>query len=255
MIQIHGLSKAYGKKRAVIDLDLAVGPGEIVGFIGPNGAGKSTTLKILTGLLPADSGRVAVCGFDIGTDSIAARQRLGYVPESPQLYESLSADAFLDVIGALHHIDRATSTRRREELLDLFGLSDVRYKWLREFSKGMKQKVVIAAALIHQPDVLILDEPFDGVDANMVLVLKAVLGELAAQGRGVLVSSHIMDVVERLCSRIAIIHEGRLIAEGTPAEIQAAAGVSTLEAAFASLTATRDTTATTAAILSALNRS
>jgi ABC-2 type transport system ATP-binding protein len=254
MIQIHGLSKAYGKKRAVIDLDLTVGPGEIVGFIGPNGAGKSTTLKVLTGLLPADSGRVSVCGFDIGTDSIAARQRLGYVPESPKLYESLSADAFLDVIGALHHIDRATSTRRREELLELFGLSDVRYKWLREFSKGMKQKVVIAAALIHQPDVLILDEPFDGVDANMVLALKGLLREMAGQGRAVLISSHIMDVVERLCTRVAIIHAGRLIADGAPEEIQSRTGTASLEDAFAALTAPRDAGTVTAGILSALDR-
>src|SRR5579871_1010976 len=157
---------------------------------------------MLTGLLPPDGGRAMIAGFDIVTHPIEAKARFGYVPETPKLYDSLTADGFLDVMGALYRLDRRTSKTRRHELMRIFGLDDVRYKRLREFSKGMRQKIVIAAALLHRPDVLILDEPFDGVDANTTLMLKTLLREMAAQGRTILFSSHILDVVERICTRV-----------------------------------------------------
>lgn len=252
MIRTERLTKCYGSKTVVADLDLDVAPGEICGFLGPNGAGKSTTIKILTGLIPADGGRAFVAGFDIAEQPLNAKQRFGYVPEAPKLFESLTADAFLDIMGALHHLDPATSQTRRGDLLDLFGLTEARYQRLREFSKGMRQKVVIAAALIHRPDVLILDEPFDGIDANSALVMKGVLRELAAQGKTILFSSHILDVIERICTRLCIIDRGRKIAEGTAEEICRHTGAATLEEAFASLTGVREAGQVTADILAAL---
>jgi ABC-2 type transport system ATP-binding protein len=254
MIRIERLRKSYGSTLAVADLDLEVECGQILGFIGPNGAGKSTTLKVLTGLIPADSGSASVCGFDVATHPLEAKRRLGYVPESPKLYETLTADAFLDVIGALHHLDDAVSRRRREELLDLFGLGDARHQFLRTFSKGMKQKVVIAAALMHRPDVLVLDEPLDGVDANTALVVRSLLRQLAADGRTVLFSSHVLELVERICTRICILDDGRKVAEGTIAEVLSGTRADSLAGAFGQLTGIREPSHVSADILAALNR-
>jgi ABC-2 type transport system ATP-binding protein len=254
MIRTERLTKSYGTKRALVDLDLTVEPGEIVGFLGPNGAGKSTTVKILTGLLPPDSGRAIVAGYDITTHPVEAKRRIGYVPETPKLYDSLTAEAFLDIIGALYHLDPSASQSRREGLLELFELTGARHTRLREYSKGMRQKVVVIAALMHKPDVLILDEPFDGVDANTTSVLKALLKEMAAQGRTILFSSHILEVVERICTRICIIDEGRKVAEGTAAELMSMYRVPTLDAAFGRLTGIREPGQVSADILAALER-
>ena len=254
MIHTEGLTKHFGTTAAVIDLDLHVEPGEILGFLGPNGAGKSTTVKILAGLMPAGAGRASIAGFDVAEQPLEAKRRLGFVPETPKLYDALTADAFLDVMGALYHLDPATSKARRNDLIELFDLGDVRHQRLREFSKGMRQKVVIAAALIHRPPVLILDEPFDGLDANTALVMKALLREMAAQGKTILFSSHILEVVERICTRICIINKGRKVAEGTADEIRRAHGVESLDEAFSRLTGVREASQVTADILAALAR-
>lgn len=254
MLETVGLSKSYGATRALDHLDLQVGPGEILGFLGPNGAGKSTTVRILTGLIPADRGRASIAGFDIASHPIEAKQRTGYVPETPKLYESLTADAFLDIIGALYHLDPEISRQRRGELLDLFDLAASRHTRLREFSKGMRQKVVIIAALLHRPDVLILDEPFDGIDANTTLVLKSLLLQLASQGKAILFSSHVLEVVERICTRVCIIHQGRKLVEGTADEIRRVYRVPSLDEAFARLTGVREPAAVSADILAALER-
>ena len=254
MIETSGLTRYYGNTAALVDLDLRVNPGEILGFLGPNGAGKSTTVKILAGLMPAGAGTARVAGFDVAEQPVEAKKRLGFVPETPKVYESLTADGFLDMIGALYHLDPSTSRTRRGDLLELFGLTDVRHQRLRQFSKGMRQKVVIAAALIHKPEVLILDEPFDGLDANAALVMKSLLKEMAAQGQTILFSSHILEVVERICTRILIIDKGRQIVEGTSTEICRSTGTATLDEAFARLTGVRDTAAVAADILSALSR-
>ena len=254
MIRTERLTKRFGTKTAIAGLDLDISPGEVFGFLGPNGAGKSTTVKILTGLLAADSGQAFVAGFNVATHPIEAKQRLGYVPETPKLYESLTADAFLDVMGALYHLEPATSKTRRGAMLDLFGLADVRHQRLKEFSKGMRQKVVIAAALLHQPEVLILDEPFDGLDANSALVMKGLLREMAAQGKAILFSSHILEVVERLCTRLCIIDNGRKVAEGTTQEICGAFRAHSLDEAFSRLTGVREPSEVTADILAALAR-
>jgi len=254
MIRIERLSKSFGGTAAVANLDLHAEPGEILGFLGPNGAGKSTTVKILAGLIPADSGRAIVAGYDVAREPIEAKRRLGYVPETAKLYDSLTADAFLDIIGALYHLDPETSKARRASLLELFGLTADRHRRLREYSKGMRQKIVVTAALMHRPEVLILDEPFDGLDANTTLVMKALLREMAAQGKTILFSSHILEVVERICTRICIIDRGRKVVEGTTAAIVAQTGTTSLDEAFAHLTGVRHAREVTADILAALER-
>ena len=254
MIQVDHLTKSYGKTLAVNGLSLRVEPGEIVGFLGPNGAGKSTTVKIITGLIKPDTGRASVCGFDVVEQPLEVKKRVGYVPETPALYDSLTASEYLELISCLHHLDRNTAMARRRELLELFGLSTNAGQRLNEFSKGMRQKVVIAAALMHRPDVLILDEPLDGLDANTAMVVKELLKRLAAQGKTIMFSSHILDVVERVCTRIVIINHGKHVASGTAAEIRSAEGAATLEEAFSRLTGVRDVSAVTADFLAALER-
>jgi ABC-2 type transport system ATP-binding protein len=255
MIRTEELSHRYGVKTALEGLNLRADPGEVLGLLGPNGAGKSTTVKILTGLIRPTSGRALVAGFDIVRQPLEAKQRLGYVPEQPALYETLTATEFLEVVSALHHLDPATAAPRRQELLDLLGLGDARHQRLNAFSKGMKQKVVLAAALIHRPDVLILDEPLDGLDANSARVVKGLLRSLASQGRTVLFCSHILEVVERVCTRLVIIDRGRQIAEGAPLDIAASTGSATLDEAFAKLTGVRDADEISGDILRALERS
>jgi ABC-2 type transport system ATP-binding protein len=254
MIQTEKLSKSYGNKTALINLDLRVEPGEILGFLGPNGAGKSTTVKILTGLMPADSGRAIVAGYEIATQPLEVKKRIGYVPEQPALYDALTADEYLDVIGCLYHLDPAAARTRREELLQLFDLSAVKHQRLKEFSKGMRQKVVIASALLHRPEVLILDEPLDGLDANTALVMKELLRKLAAQGKTIMFSSHILEVVERICTRIFIIDKGRYVTDGTAQKIREETGSATLDEAFGKLTGVRDVGQVTADFLAALER-
>jgi len=253
-ISISNLRKSYDAKVAVADLTLNVDPGEILGFLGPNGAGKSTTVKVLTGLLTPDSGSASVCGFDIVKQPLEAKQRFGYIPEAPAMYETLTAAEYLDLIGSLYHLDARTRESRALELLDLFGIADERHKRLRDFSKGMKQKVVISSALIHRPDVLILDEPFDGLDANTAMVMKELLRKFATQGKAVLFCSHILEVVERICSRIVIIDQGKLVAQGTSAHICEMTDTHSLDEAFARLTGVRDPGLVTADFLQALER-
>jgi ABC-2 type transport system ATP-binding protein len=253
MIHTQNLSRDYGYKQALINLDLKVEPGEILGFLGPNGAGKSTTVKILTGLIQPTGGHASVAGYDIVEKPIEAKKRLGYVPETGALYESLTPDEYLELIGCLYHLDARASETRRHELLELFGLSGASSQRMSEFSKGMKQKVALAAALIHKPDVLFLDEPLDGLDANAAMVVKELLKRMAAQGKTILFCSHILEVVERICTRIVIIDKGRKIAEGTSAAIATSTGTQTLEDAFSRLTGVKDAGKVAGEFLAALD--
>jgi ABC-2 type transport system ATP-binding protein len=254
MILTERLTKHYGETQALQDLDLRVEPGEILGFLGPNGAGKSTTVKILTGLIRPTSGWAQVAGFDVVEEPLEVKKRIGYVPETPALYDSLTADEYLELVSCLHHLEPGMARVRRAELLDLFGLGEVAGGRLAAFSKGMRQKVVLAAALIPNPDVLILDEPLDGLDANTAMIVKELLKKLAAQGKTVLFSSHILEVVERMCTRIVIIQSGREVTSGTSAEIVARSGVSSLEEAFSKLTGVRDVGQVTAEFLASLEK-
>ena len=253
MIDTEDLSRAYGQKLALSSLTLHVDPGEILGFLGPNGAGKSTTVKILTGMIRPTRGRALVAGFDVVEQPIEVKRRIGYVPETAALYDGLSAAEYLELIACLHHLDRKTADTRSGELLELFGLDAEKHQRMREFSKGMRQKVLIASALIHRPEVLFLDEPLDGLDANAALVVKEALKQMAAQGRTILFCSHILDVVERMCTRIVIINEGRQIANGTAGEIRRATNTASLEEAFSALTGVRDVARVASELISALD--
>jgi len=254
MIRTEKLSRSYGDKQALVDLSIEVEPGEILGFLGPNGAGKSTTVKILTGLIRPSAGRAVVAGFDVVEHPLEVKRRIGYVPETAALYEALTAAEYLELVACLHHMDPKTAAVRRDELLELFGLGDARNQRMTEYSKGMRQKVVMVAALLHRPEVLFLDEPFDGLDANAAAVSKELLKRLASQGRTILFCSHILEVVERVCSRIVIINDGRQIAEGTAGAIREATGAATLEQAFSRLTGVRDVGDVATDLLSALDR-
>jgi ABC-2 type transport system ATP-binding protein len=254
MIRTEELSHHYGVRTALQGLNLRVEPGEVLGLLGPNGAGKSTTVKVLTGLIRPTSGRAWVAGFDVVRQPLEAKRRLGYVPEQPALYDTLTATEFLEVISALHHLEPSAAAARRGELLELLDLGEAGDQRLNAFSKGMKQKVVLAAALLHRPEVLILDEPLDGLDANSARVVKGLLRSLASQGRTILFCSHILEVVERVCTRIVIIDKGRQIAEGAPREIAASTGSETLDDAFAKLTGVRDADEISGDILRALER-
>ncbi|MPZ17505.1 MAG: ATP-binding cassette domain-containing protein [Luteitalea sp.] len=255
MIEVHDLTHRYGQLLALDGLSFRADPGEILGLLGPNGAGKSTTVRILTGMMKPTAGQARVAGFDVLAEPLAVKQRVGYVPESGALYEALTPDEYLSFVALLYHLEDRVATVRANELVQLFDLADVRAKRMVELSKGMKQKVLIAAALIHAPDVLVLDEPLTGLDANAALVVKQLLRGLAAQGRTVLFCSHILDVVERVCSRILILDKGRKVVEGTAPEIVKDAGRATLEEAFVALTETRDAGRVTADVLSTLSRS
>lgn len=254
MIEADNLWRQYGARIAVHGLTLHVGAGEILGFLGPNGAGKSTTVKILTGMIKPDRGRAVVAGFDVAVDPLEVKRRVGYVPESAALYESLTAREYLDLIASLHHLPPESTLPRIDDLLTRFGLSEAIDQRLSEFSKGMKQKVLIVSALLHRPDVLFLDEPLTGLDASAAMVVKELIRGLAAQGRTIFFCSHVLEVVERICTRIVIINDGRVIADGTAAAIAAAVGKTTLEDAFVALTGTRDAAQVSHDLIEALER-
>lgn len=254
MISTENLSRSYGSKAALIGLNLTVEPGEILGFLGPNGAGKSTTVKILTGMIRPDAGRALVAGFDVVEHPMEVKKRVGYVPETAALYDGLTGGEYLELIACLYHIDSKTAAARRSELLELFGLLGNENDRMSEYSKGMRQKVAIIAAMMHRPEVLIMDEPLDGLDANTAMIVKELLKQMAAQGKTVLFCSHILDVVDRMCSKIVIINRGRLVASGTSEDLKHETGEASLEAAFGKLTGGQDVGRVAADFLSALEK-
>ncbi len=219
------LTKTYGTKTAVDQIDLAVRPGEFFGILGPNGAGKSTTIKMLCGLVRPTSGRASVLGHDAALEPIAVKSRIGIMPEEVNTYERLTARELLVFTGRLHGLPRAEAEDRTRELLRLVEISDDdAKKMIVDYSMGMRKKTVLASALIHAPRVLFLDEPFNGIDAVTTQALRGVLNRLTERGVTIFFSSHVLEVVEKLCTRIAIIHGGRLKVEGTLAEIREKTG-------------------------------
>jgi ABC-2 type transport system ATP-binding protein len=238
LIRTDKLSKYYGKDiKAVDELDLEVFEGETFGLLGPNGAGKTTTIRLLNCILKPTSGTADVNGYNISKDSTKVKTITGLLAESPGLYEKLSAYEFLEFMGALYNIKGKILKERIEELLKLFGLTDRKDYLLEGFSSGMKQKVLIAAALIHDPSIIYFDEPTAALDPRAALMVKDLINGLADQlGRTIVICSHILPIVEELCDRIGIINQGRLVAVGTVDEIIAQAGTKTLEEAFIALT-------------------
>ncbi len=215
MLAARNLTKKYGPLTAVDSLDLQVAAGELFGFLGPNGAGKTTTIKMLVGLLRPTSGTATVAGYDILMEPEQAKARIGFVPDSTSLYEKLSAREFLEFSGDLYHVDRAARDRRIQTLLQLFDLRDRADDLLSSYSRGMRQKVSLAAALLHDPQILFLDEPTVGLDPKSAHQMKDLLQDFCREGKTVFFSTHILEIAERMCTRMAIIDHGRLIAAGT----------------------------------------
>ena len=240
-IELHDLCKNYGTKIAVDHINLKVYSGEVFGFLGPNGAGKTTTIKMIVGLLQPTGGTIKVGGYDIVRSPIQAKFSSGFVPDTPNLYSKLSARELLRFVGDLYFMDLGKINHRIEELLRLFSLDDVGDNLIDSYSHGMQQKVSLAAALMHDPKVLVLDEPTVGLDPKSARLIKDVLRQFADRGSAVFVTTHILEIAERMCDRIGIINHGKLVAVGTMDELRAMRhGETSLEDIFLSLTGGAD---------------
>jgi ABC-2 type transport system ATP-binding protein len=223
-IDTTDLTRRFGDFTAVQDVNLRVEAGQFFGFLGPNGAGKSTTIKMLTGLLAPTSGSIHILGEDLKQNSADVKRQIGVVPEGMALFGRLTAEEYLRFVGRMYGLDRATTVQRTHELLEFMQLADERKKLIADFSHGMQKKVALAAAVIHGPRVLFLDEPFEGVDAVASGTLKAMLQRMIARGATIFLTSHVLEIVERLCTHVAIIHRGQLVAQGSLEELRAGAG-------------------------------
>jgi ABC-2 type transport system ATP-binding protein len=238
LIETHNLIKRYGDKVAVDNVSFDVYQGEVFGFLGPNGAGKTTTIKVIVGLLQPTSGTVKVAGYDVQAQPMLAKASSGYVPDTPNLYAKLTGRELLRFVGDLYNMDRARVARRIDELLRMFDLTGAADDTVDSYSHGMQQKTSLAAALMHDPKVLILDEPTVGLDPKSARLIKDILRRLADRGAAVMLSTHILEIAERMCDRIGIINKGQLIAVGTMNELRTldATGRTSLEDIFLSLT-------------------
>ena len=239
-ILTEGLTRTFGSLRAVDAINLRVEAGQFFGFLGPNGAGKSTTIKMLTGLLAPTAGRMELLGLDFATHPIEVKRHIGVVPEGMGLFERLTGIEYLRFVGRMYGLGRATTEKRAEELLDFMQLADREKTLVADYSHGMQKKLALAAAVIHGPRILFLDEPFEGVDALAAGALKALLGRMTERGVTIFLTSHVLEIVERLCSHVGIIHEGRLVAQGSMEELRAgvaaeAGETKTLEQIFLSI--------------------
>jgi ABC-2 type transport system ATP-binding protein len=219
-ILVRALRKSYGAKAAVDGLDLEVPRGSFFGFLGPNGAGKSTTIRILTGLIPADSGSVEILGFRLPQEELEIKRRIGLVPDESLLFDRLTGLEFLEFVGRMYGLERPAAIERGRGLMDLFELPADR-KIIAEYSKGMRKRVAMAASLIHHPELFLMDEPFEGVDAVGARLMKDILVDQVHRGATVFLTSHVLEVVERLCDRVAIIHAGRIVTSGTMEDLRA----------------------------------
>lgn len=238
MISLHQLTKRFGAQTAVDSLSFEIPGGQIVGFLGPNGAGKSTTLKMLTGMIEPTDGTATICGLDLRRDALEVKRKIGFVPESGAVFESLTGLEYLEMVAALYAIPSDSARERIRQFIAFFDLSfeTLTDKLLGAYSKGMRRKVVITAALLHNPPVVFFDEPLDGLDANAAVGFKALIQTLAREGKTIVYSSHILDVVERMCDRVIIIDKGRMLLDGKPDQLVAAHNSGTLERLFTQLT-------------------
>ncbi len=220
-IQTHGLTRRFGALTAVEDVTLTVAQGQFFGFLGPNGAGKSTTIKMLTGLLEPTTGSIEILGQRFWSGALELKGQIGVVPEGMALLGRLTASEYLHFVGRMYGLDRKTTSQRTEELLEFMDLAHERKKLVTDFSHGMQKKLALAAAVIHAPKLLFLDEPFEGVDAIAAGMLKALLQGMIQRGATIFLTTHVLEIVERLCSHVAIIHRGKLVANGSLADLRA----------------------------------
>jgi ABC-2 type transport system ATP-binding protein len=245
MLELRGVTKRYTWIPVVSDVSFIAAAGEVTGYLGPNGSGKSTTLKMITGLIEPSEGEILYNGVPIARDRIAHKQRLGYVPEEPHLYPHLTGAEYLEMVGQLRGIPDREIAHKTAGFLRLLGLTGDRDVPISSYSKGMRQKILLAAALLHNPDLVLLDEPFSGLDVNSALVLRGLIRELAARGKVVLFSSHELDTVERVSSRIVILHKGRVVANDSIEQLRALMSLPTLEGIFSQLAVEQNTEAVT----------
>jgi ABC-2 type transport system ATP-binding protein len=226
-ISTEKLTRRFGALTAVDGMDLKVEPGQFFGFLGPNGAGKSTTIKMLTGLLAASSGRISLLGLDFAQNLVELKRQIGVVPEGMGLFERLSAPEYLEFVGRMYGLDKVTTRKRSDELLEFMQLADRSKTMIADYSHGMQKKLALAAAVIHGPRILFLDEPFEGVDALAAGALKELLARMTERGVTIFLTSHVLEIVERLCSHVAIIKKGQLVAQGSMEQLRA--GVPSIE--------------------------
>ena len=243
MLEIHNLCKRFSGIVAVDKVSFQARPGEVTGYLGPNGSGKSTTMKMITGLIEATSGEILFQGERIERDPIAYKQRMGYVPEEPQLYAHLTGLEYLTMVGQLRGLPDKPTAQRIDGLLRLLSLHEDRHVPISSYSKGMRQKVLLSAALLHNPDLILLDEPFSGLDVASVLVMRSLMRELAARGKVVLLSSHELEMVERVCTHVVILHRGKVVADDSIERLRSLMALPTLEDIFSQLAVEQDTAA------------
>ena len=236
IVQFGDVCFCYDRTEVLHNISFTLHPGEVVGLLGPNGAGKSTTIKIIAGILAATSGTTRVAGLPLPEMAVNVKQRIGYVPESAILFDSLTGQEFLELCGRLHDVAEDTLQGRIRSILETFNLTSDRVARLDTYSKGMRQKILLAAALLHDPDLILLDEPLSGLDVNAAIMIKDLIAALASAGKAILYSSHVLDVVEKVCDRVLIIDKGTLIADGTAEGLKGSTSQSTLENVFRQLT-------------------
>jgi ABC-2 type transport system ATP-binding protein len=253
MLRVHDLTKRYGGLVAIEHVSFEVRPGEVFGLLGPNGSGKSTTVKILMGLLEPSRGRIELDGRDALLDLQAYKALLGYVPEEAHLYTYLTGPEYLRLVGRLRNIPDATLNEKIDRFLGLLGIYDDRYQTLSSYSKGMRQKILIAAAVLHNPRIVILDEPFSGLDVSAARVLKAFVRSLAAEGKMVVFSSHVLEVVEQVCTRVVILKEGHIVGHDSVANLRSALKLPSLDAVFATLVEEEDVDTRAGALIAAMH--
>ena len=244
MLELRNVSKYFCRIPVVDDVSFTARPGEVTGYLGPNGSGKSTTLKMITGLIEMTSGRILFDGKSIHDDLIAYKRRMGYVPEEPYLYNHLSGVEYLVMISQLRDLPTRQSSERIDGLLRLLSLYDDRHASISGYSKGMRQKLLISAALLHNPDLILLDEPFSGLDVGSAMILRSLIKELAVRGKVVLFSSHELDTVERISDRVVILHRAKVVADDSIERLRSMMDLPTLEEIFSQLAVEQDSAAT-----------
>ena len=243
MLELRGVTKLYSSIPAVNDVSFVAHAGEITGYLGPNGSGKSTTLKMIAGLIEPTDGAILFGGEPIQRDRIQHKQRLGYVPEEPHLYSHLTGLEYLTMVAQLRDLPRKSSAEKIDGLLRLFSLYGDRHVPISSYSKGMRQKVLLSGALLHNPDLILLDEPFSGLDVSSGLVMRSLIREFAVRGKVVLFSSHELETVERVCSHVVILHRGKIVADDAIERLRTLMALPTLEKIFSQLAVEQDTEA------------
>jgi ABC-2 type transport system ATP-binding protein len=252
MLELRGLTRFYGAVPAIRDVSATLGPGDVLGLLGPNGSGKSTTVKMLVGLLTPTAGHIRYDGAELSGEIEWYKSRIGYVPEEAHLYTFFTPPEYLQFVGRLRGLEEATIERRSEALLHLFHLEGARYQPITACSKGMRQKVLLSAALLHDPDIVVLDEPCSGLDVTATLILRNVIERLRDAGKIVIYSSHVMDMVEKVSTRVLIVHRGRVVADNSVGALRELLKLPSLEAVFAELTVEEDVAAVSARVVEAM---